>query len=199
MRLLVELGDQMQPTCSTPLSDLSAQAEIELVAAVQQNPSDFRKLYEQYARQVYRYLYVIVRNQPDAEDLTSQVFLKALEDLGKFRNQGRFRAWLFAIARSRAMDFYRKRRQEVPLDGVELLSPDPGPLTVAIHQEEVERMRRRISALPEAEQELLWLRFVAGLSFAEIGAVLKRSEGAVKKALYRLLNRLGEQMEDSHA
>ncbi len=199
MRLLVELGDQMQPTCSMQSSDLSAQAEIELVAAVRQNPGDFRKLYELYATPVYRYLYIIVKNQADAEDLTSQVFLKALEDLGKFRNQGGFRAWLFAIARSRAMDFYRKQRRELPLDTVELLSPDPEPLTVAIHQEEVERMRRRISTLPEAEQELLWLRFVAGLSFAEIGAILKRSEGSAKKALYRLLNRLGEQVEDGHA
>ena len=157
------------------------------------------QLYEQYARPVYRYLYVIVGNQADAEDLTSQVFLKALEDLGKFRNQGGFRAWLFAIARSRAMDSFRKRRRELPLDAADLLSPDPELLAVAIHQEEVEHMRRRISALPEAEQELLRLRFVAGLSFAEMGAVLKRSEGAVKKALYRLLNRLGEQMEDGHA
>ncbi len=97
------------------------------------------------------------------------------------------------------MDAYRKKRRELPLDVADLPSDDPDPLAAAIYQEEVERMRKRISALPEGEQELLRLRFVAGLNFAEIGAVLKRSEGAVKKALYRLLERLGEQMEDEHA
>ena len=189
----------MPQTGSAQLADPSRRAEIELVAAVQQNPSAFRTLYEQYARPVYRYLYVIVGNPADAEDLTSQVFLKALEDLGQFRNQGGFRAWLFAIARSRAMDSFRQRRRELPLDGIELPSPDPDPLAAVIHQQDVECMRKRISALPEAEQELLWLRFVAGLSFAEMGAVLKRREGSVKKALYRLLDRLGEQVEAGHA
>ncbi len=82
----------MQQTCSAQVQELSRQAEIELVAAVQRDRGAFRKLYEQYARPVYRYLYCIAGNQADAEDLTSQVFLKALEDLGKFRNQGGFRA-----------------------------------------------------------------------------------------------------------
>jgi RNA polymerase sigma-70 factor (ECF subfamily) len=189
----------MHQTCSALAPELSRQAEIELVAAVQQDPGAFRMLYEQYARPVYRYLYSLAGNQAEAEDLTSQVFLKALEDLVKFRNQGGFRAWLFTIARSKAMDAYRKRRRELPLDVVDLPSPDPDPLATAIHREEVERMRKRLSALPEDEQELLRLRFVAGLSYAEIGEVLKRSEGAVKKALYRLLDRLEEQMEEDHA
>jgi RNA polymerase sigma-70 factor, ECF subfamily len=189
----------MQQTCSARIPDLSKQAEIELVASIQQDPTAFRRLYEQYARPIYRYLHSIVGNQADAEDLTSQVFLKALEDLDKFRNQGGFRAWLFTIARSKAMDAYRKRRRELPLDEVNLPSREPDPLATAIHQDEVDRMRKRIHALPEAEQELIRLRFVAGLGFAEIGTVLKRSEGAVKKELYRLLDRLGEQMEDDHA
>ncbi len=189
----------MQQTCSAQVQELSRQTEIELVAAVQRDPGAFRKLYEQYARPVYRYLYSLAGNQADAEDLTSQVFLKALEDLGKFRNQGGFRAWLFTIARSKAMDAYRKKRRELPLDAAELPSYDHDPLSAAIHQEEVQRMHKRISTLSVNEQELLRLRFVAGLNFAEIGAVLKRSEGAVKKALYRLLDRLGEQMEDDHA
>ncbi len=189
----------MQQTCSAQAPELSRQAEIELVAAVLQDPSAFRKLYERYVSPVYRYLYSFVGNQADAEDLTSQVFLKALEDLGKFRNQGGFQAWLFTIARSRAMDAYRQKRRELPLDAAELPSHEPDPLATAIHREEIERMQKRISALSEDEQELIRLRFVAGLGFAEIGGVLKRSEGAVKKALYRLLDQLGEQMEDDHA
>ncbi len=186
----------MQQACSVQMPDSSKQTEIELVASAQRNPTAFRSLYEQYARPVYRYLYSKVGNQADAEDLTSQVFLKALEDLGKFRNQGGFRAWLFTIAYSQAMDYYRKRRAELPLDELNLASHEPDPLATTLCQEQIRRMRERIAALPEEEQELIRLRFVAGLRYAEIGEVLKRSEAAVKKALYRLLARLGEQMED---
>lgn len=184
---------------SGEMPDVPKQAEIELVARAQRNPQAFRRLYEEYAGPVYRYLYSRVGNQADAEDLTSQVFLKALEELGKFRNQGGFRAWLFAIARSRAVDYYRKQHAELSLDEVDLGSGEPDPLAAAMHQGEIERMRKRIVALREEEQELIRLRYVAGLTYAEIADVLKRSEGAVKKALYRLLARLGEQMEDNHA
>lgn len=96
------------------------------------------------------------------------------------------------------MDYYRKRRTELPLNEINLASRQPDPLATTIRQEQIRRMRERIVALPEEEQELIRLRFVAGLRYAEIGEVLKRSEGAVKKALYRLLARLGEQMEDDH-
>jgi RNA polymerase sigma-70 factor (ECF subfamily) len=188
----------MQQTCSVQMPDSSKETEIELVASAQRDPAAFRSLYEQYARPVYRYLYTKVGNQADAQDLTSQVFLKALEDLGNFRNQGGFRAWLFSIAYSQAMDYYRKARAELPLDEIDLAAHEPDPLATTIHQQQIERMRKRIAALPEEEQELIRLRFVAGLRYAEIGEVLKRREGAVKKALYRLLARLGEQMEDDH-
>ena len=188
----------MQQACSAQMPDLSKQAEIELVASAQRDPTAFRGLYEQYARPVYRHLYSKVGNQADAEDLTSQVFLKALEDLSQFRNQGSFRAWLFTIAYSQAMDYYRKRRTELPLDEINLASHEPDPLAATLRQEQIRRIREKITALPEEEQELIRLRFVAGLRYAEIGEVLKRSEGAVKKALYRLLARLGEQMEDDH-
>jgi RNA polymerase sigma-70 factor (ECF subfamily) len=188
----------MQPTCSVQMPDSSKEAEIDLVASAQRDPTAFRSLYEQYARPVYRYLYSKVGNQADAEDLTSQVFLKALEELGKFRNLGRFRVWLFSIAYSQAMDYYRKRHSEQSLDEINLASHEPDPLATTIHQQQIERMRKRIAALPDEEQELIRLRFVAGLRYTEIGEVLKRREGAVKKALYRLLARLGEQMEDDH-
>jgi RNA polymerase sigma-70 factor (ECF subfamily) len=94
------------------------------------------------------------------------------------------------------MDYYRKRRTELPLDEINLASHEPDPLAATLRLEQIRRMREKIAALPEEEQELIRLRFVAGLRYAEIGEVLKRSEAAVKKALYRLLARLGEQMED---
>jgi RNA polymerase sigma-70 factor (ECF subfamily) len=186
----------MQQACSVQMPDASEEAEIELVASAQHDPTAFRSLYEQYARPVYRYLYSKVGDQTDAEDLTSQVFLKALEGLSEFRNQGGFRGWLFSIAYSQAMDYYRKRHAELPLDELNLAFPEPDPLAATLRLEQIRRMREKIAALPEEERELIRLRFVAGLRYAEIGEVLKRSEGAVKKDLYRLLARLEEQMED---
>jgi RNA polymerase sigma-70 factor (ECF subfamily) len=188
----------MQESCSIQISELSEEAEIELVARAQRDPIAFRNLYERYAKPVYRYLYSKVGNQADAEDLTSQVFLKALENLVNLRNRARFRAWLFAIARSSAMDYYRKRRPELPLDKIHLASGEPDPMTTTVRQDELEQMRKKIAALPEDEQELIRLRYVAELSFPEIGQVLRRREGTVKKALYRLLARLREQMENDH-
>jgi RNA polymerase sigma-70 factor, ECF subfamily len=188
----------MPQNSSNHSQDQVIKTEIELVASARKNPLAFRILYEQYARQIYRYLYSTLGNQADAEDLTSQVFLQALENLEKFRNQGGFRSWLFTIARSRAMDHFRSRQAEIPLEKIEIASPEPDPLSSTILQDQIEWMRTSINDLNENEKDLIRLRYLSELSFAEVGEVLNRSEGAVKKQLYRLLARLGEQMESDN-
>ena len=188
----------MDPTRSAEKPDQTEETEIELVAAAQRDPTAFQKLYERHARSIYRYLYSRVRDASVAEDLTSQVFLQALEHLGKFRNQGSFKAWLFAIAHSRAMDYYRKAGRELLYAELDPVTGDPDLLAASDRRDAVLLMRAKIGTLPEKDQELIRLRFVAGLGFAEIGAVVHRSEGAVKKAIYRLLEQLRLQMEDRH-
>jgi RNA polymerase sigma-70 factor (ECF subfamily) len=171
-------------------------AEIaELVAQAQQNPADFAPLYDRYIQPVYRYLYSRVNNFQDAEDLTAQTFLSALEALPRYRHKGHFSAWLFAIARRKAMDFFRKRRRETNLieteDGVE----DTDLLSNAKQSQDVQQLLSLVDGLEQTDQELIRLRFVADLSFAEMSALLGKKEDAVKKALYRLLVRLESQME----
>jgi RNA polymerase sigma-70 factor, ECF subfamily len=121
-----------------------------------------------------------------------------MEDLGKFRNQGGFRTWLFTIARSRAMDHFRRRKPEIPLNEINLHAHEADPLTEVIRRDQVDQMRSNINQLHENDKDLIRLRYVSGLSFAEIGKVLNRSEGAVKKRLYRLIARLSDQMEIDH-
>ncbi|MCB9134008.1 MAG: RNA polymerase sigma factor [Anaerolineales bacterium] len=75
-----------------------------LIEAARQNPEAFDALYCRYLNPVYRYLFSRVQNQADAEDLTAQVFIEVLEGLARYRDRGTFAAWLFTIARRRAID-----------------------------------------------------------------------------------------------
>jgi RNA polymerase sigma-70 factor (ECF subfamily) len=176
--------------------EILAADEAELVAAARAGEADaFARLYRQYVRPVYRYHYSRVGDAADAEDLTSRTFLAALEALPRYRHRGRFAAWLFAIAYRKAMDHFRSRREQSSFDSRAI--PDDGPDLIGhvIRTQALEGLARRIDALPDEQQELLRLRYVADLSFAEIGEALGKSEEAAKKSLYRLLGALQERME----
>ena len=183
-----------KPTASfsEPLAD-----ETSLVSSAQRDPAEFAALYDRYFRQIYHYLYSRVGSTAEAEDLTAQTFLAALETLPRYRHRGHFAAWLFTIARNKTMDFYRNERLHTPLDENH---PDESgdPLSQAIRTAQIEQLAALIRKLEEAEQELLRLRYVADLSFTEIGVCLGRKEDTVKKTFYRLLARLQHQLEVSH-
>ena len=135
-------------------------------------------------------------NERDAEDLTSQVFLKVYEDLPRYRTQSSFSAWLLAIARARAADFYRKVNREVPLTKADLLTDEAVLVDQIVRNDNLHRVLGLIQRLPADEQELLLLRFVAELNYREIGSLLHRKEDAIRKAISRLLDRI--QMEIDH-
>jgi RNA polymerase sigma-70 factor, ECF subfamily len=165
-----------------------------LILAAQKNPVDFAVLYDRYAQSVYRYFYSRVDSPADAEDLTAQTFLAALESLPRYRHRGYFSAWLFSIARSKAMDHFRRRKPQVELLETER-SDEPDPFTRVAHGDEIARLLGLVRSLDEADRELIRLRYVADLSFAEISSLLGKKEDAVKKTLYRLLDRLQNQLE----
>ena len=164
---------------------------------LQMNPTDpdaFAQLYRQHLSAVYRYLYRRVGNAAEAEDLTAQTFTEALDAVRRnlFRPDSNFPAFLFTIARRRAADFYRQR-PEAPLD--EHPDPEPGLLAALEAREDICRLQTLLAQLDEEKQELLRLRFAAGLGFAEIALLEGKSEAAVKMSLYRTLNWLREHWE----
>jgi RNA polymerase sigma factor (sigma-70 family) len=168
-----------------------------LVARAQQTPSAFAPLYDRYVRPIYRYLYSRLANAQEAEDLTAQTFLSALEALPRYRDDGHFSAWIFSIARNRAMDYFRKNRYESRLDMVEAEAKveDPDLLSQVIQSQDISLLSGLISGFSETDRELIRLRYLAELSFAEMSALLGKREDAVKKSFYRLLARLESQME----
>ena len=172
--------------------------EGQMVQAAQESLAGFKQLYLKWLNLVYRYFYYRVGNVKDAEDLTSQVFLKVYEELPRYRERGRFAAWLFTIARNKANDFFRHNSREVPLESIDPVDGTPDLLLQAVHSDEIRQLNRLIRTLPEDEQELIRLRFVADLGYREIGEVLGRKEDAVRKSIQRLLARLQSQLETSH-
>jgi RNA polymerase sigma-70 factor (ECF subfamily) len=178
---------------------LTAEGEAQAIEAARGDPRAFSPLYRAYVRPVYRYLYSRLGQAGDAEDLTSQVFAEALASLPRYRHRGHFLAWLFSIARHRLLNHQHRRPLETDLAIAERLeSPGVDPLSQVIRDEERQHLLRLIQALKEEEQDLLRLRFVAELRYVEIGALLGRSEAAVKKQVYRLLARLEIQLEAGH-
>ena len=179
------------------MQSASTQDESILVRAARTDTQAFAQLYDRYVQRLYHYCHHRTDNVRDAEDLTSQVFLAAMEAFPHYRQDGHFAAWLFAIARNKVVDHYR-RRPNLPLD--EATAPpihaDPAVESEVSHQKRL--LLRLIQALAEDEQELIRLRYVAELPFVEVARALHKTEGATKKILYRLLKRLRTEMEAAH-
>jgi RNA polymerase sigma-70 factor, ECF subfamily len=170
-------------------------AEAAQIRAARADPKAFGLLYDRYAPPIYRYLLSRLGNVAEAQDVTSQTFLTAFEAFPRYQHLGYFSAWLFSIARSKYIDHLRKARTQPDSLDEQVKAELPDPLGQVIETERVSALKECIRALPEHEQELLRLRYVAGLSFAEVASILTKKEDAVKKSIYRLLDRLQNQLE----
>jgi len=189
----------VEETLTTKLkTEMTEKSVTQMIEAARHDPQKFEDLYLLYVQPVFRYLYSRIRNTPDAEDATAQTFLAALEQIQKYKHDGYFASWLFSIARNKAMDYFRKQRKEAFLNETEFISTDANLLTQVIKPERITALSGLIGKLPEDEQELIRLRYVGELSFAEIGYLFGQKENTVKKSLYRLLARIKVQLEDSH-
>jgi RNA polymerase sigma-70 factor (ECF subfamily) len=169
--------------------------DAKMVADAKQTPQAFAVLYDHYVDQIYRYLLSHVGNSVEAQDLTSQVFLSALDRFSTYQHRGHFAAWLFMIARHKWIDYFRQDHRELPLEVMVNLPAKDDPHLEALDLEESQMIRRAVGELPEEDQELIRLRFVAQLNFAEIALILGCKEEAAKKRLYRLLARLEKEIE----
>jgi RNA polymerase sigma-70 factor (ECF subfamily) len=172
--------------------------EERLFQEIQLNPEVFTILYRRYLPRVYRYLYFRTGNSDDAQELTSQVFLAALEGIPRYKHRGLFSTWLFSIARRKAADFHRTRYAQSPYkfsQSTTVSDPEDDPLTLVIAQEYLNQLKELLSMLNENEREILRLRFAGKLQFSEIATLLKRKPSSVKMAYYRLLARLASKME----
>jgi RNA polymerase sigma-70 factor, ECF subfamily len=163
----------------------------QLVARAQEGDRDaLEELYLQHFDRIYSYLHMTVGNRHDAEDLTTQTFLRMLESISRFQwGSAPFSAWLFRIAHNLAMDHFRSRRRWQPEEEV----PEPAGAVEASAEEQAIRalssqsMFGLIEELSDEQRHVLILKFVFDFSNAEAATVLNKSEGAVKSLQHRAL------------
>ncbi|MEO8509790.1 MAG: RNA polymerase sigma factor [Chloroflexota bacterium] len=168
------------------------------VVAAQQDRAAFAVLYRRYLDRVYGYAYQQLGDHHDAEDATERTFLDAMRGIERYRDGGAgFRPWLFRIAHNTVSNLHRSRgrRRTIALhDGFDQVDPTLGPQGLVLRAEELRRVRRALDELPRDRRQVVLLRFGDGLSSREIGAVLERSEGAVRVLLHRALRDLAARL-----
>ena len=153
----------------------------------------FAEIYERYVTRIYRYIYFLTGSAPDVEDLTAQTFLQAWRRIQRFEPRGySVGPWLLRIAHNVTVSHLRRRhkeRQGIPLD-----YRDPGrdadPALRLEEQSDADRLRVAIMSLTPIERDVIILRFVDGLSYAETAEALGRKVNAVRVAQWRALMHL---------
>jgi RNA polymerase sigma-70 factor (ECF subfamily) len=174
------------------VTSLSNQDERKLVEAAQADPARFLDLYDRYFHRVWAYVVRRAANRAEAEDVTSEVFRRALESLGHYEWRGvPFAAWLLRIAANLLANRWEKTSRESPDVPPEVAEPDA----------DLERrvlLFQLVGRLPEAQRRVIELRYIEDRSLIEVAEALGKTEGAVKQLQRRALENLRAELEASH-
>lgn len=164
------------------------------------NVNDFEKLVTAYEKNVYNLALRMVGDPDDAADITQDTFIKAYRALGSFRGDSKFSSWLYRIASNVCLDFLRSRsrRAQTSLsfeseDGetdIELPDMSGNPEEVLMKKLSMEAVRRGMEKLPPRQRQILVLRELCGMSYAELAQTLGLEEGTVKSRIFRARKRL---------
>lgn len=174
-------------------TQIKEQDETDLARQAISNVDAFAELYRRHMTRVYRYHMAHIGNIKDAEDLTSQTFIAALEGIRSFRGSSSFAAWILGIASKKRLMFFRGKRPEVPLEeAVQVSSPSLPTDKAATQRLQLESVFRALKQISADRAEALILTYFGGLSHLETARLLNKSEAAIKMLVSRGLQDLRE-------
>jgi len=164
--------------------------------------SVFEKLYEKYHQDVFQFLFYLVKNREQAEDLVQEVYIRVLKSYGKFEGKSSAKTWLFSIARNVAIDSFRKQKgwkqkllEKFDWDTQQVKDEYPIPEQIAIQKDEIRWMYEAMDACTVDQRTVVILRYLQELSIVETAEALGWTESKVKTTQHRALNVLKKQME----
>ena len=164
--------------------------------AINKDPEAFAQAYDLYVDQIYRFIFFKVRTVEEAQDLTSETFLKTWQYIVDGNKVENLRALLYRIARNLVVDHYRKSRPEVALDEDIPLLKDQESVVADDASEEVdlqlakEQIQKKLVELKDEYREVIILRHIEELSIKEIAEIIEKKPGAVRITLYRAVHTL---------
>lgn len=169
--------------------------ELMLIKKSQQGDEQaFGELYEIWSNKVYRFVYLKTKHVPVAEDLTSEVFLKAWQKIHQYKPapDARFSSWLYTIARNTVIDYYRvNKRVEISFEDL----PEIADLEGEEPYREATRIEEALEKLPEEYEKVLRLRFIDEMPIARIAQSMKKKESNIRALTHRALKKLKEELE----
>lgn len=168
----------------------------------------FEELVLKYEKTVYNLALRMVGDRDDASDMTQEAFIKAYGSLSSFRGDSKFSVWIYRITTNVCLDFLRSksRKQQVSLtvsddddEDAQLDIPDPkaDPEQQLIKKISMQSVEEGLKTLPDKQRQILVMRELGGMSYAEIGAALSLEEGTVKSRIFRARKRLCTFLLDS--
>jgi RNA polymerase sigma-70 factor (ECF subfamily) len=176
----------------TPVAEQVDDAAL-AVRASKGESAAFGLLYDKHVAAIYRYVYYRVRDDAEAEDLTSDVFMRALKAMPRYEPRQAFLAWLYRIARNAVIDRARRGNRQVSYEDA-LEHPTPDQIVVPDEQvlahSDNETLRGALAKLTPLQQEVIVLRFLEGYSTEEIAKIVGKREGTVRGIQFRAIGTL---------
>lgn len=155
------------------------------------DPESFAKLYDIYVKKIYRFVYFKVSNHEEAEDLTSEVFLKAWNYIIAGNNVKSFGGLLYTLARNKVIDLYRKRAQTRYISTEEIDIPDDFEMDESIaSKQEVKLIIKGLKKLKHEYREIVTLKYIDELSTSEISQITGKGKVSVRVTLHRAIKKL---------
>jgi RNA polymerase sigma-70 factor, ECF subfamily len=171
---------------NSPLFELLSASDEELACRVKQEPAAFAELYHRHLNRVYRYCMARLGRSADAQDLTAQTFLAALEGIASYRGDSSFAAWLMGIAHNKLSLYYRQGRRYAAIeDGPEPIDPAPASELIAGSKLQFDLVCQALTRITAERAEAIILYIFADLSAAETGRVMGKSDAAIKMLVQR--------------
>jgi RNA polymerase sigma-70 factor, ECF subfamily len=160
------------------------------------NKRDFERFYQENMERIYRYVFFRVgRNVDVAEDLVSEIFMKALKNFEKYDPKISKSAWIYRIAHNHLANYFRDKKQAVDIDDVSfMLIGEDGNRTM----EQIEAQKQlgeMLGILGKDDKRLVTMKYIEGYSYREIGEIVDKTEDAVKVATYRAMKKLKKRQE----
>ena len=169
---------------------------------VRKDPEAFAELYDKYIEQIYQFVFFKLSNTHEAEDVTSEVFLKTWDYLTNpaSKRVNRFSSFIYQVARNKVIDVYRQRstRQTYSLDEVpeeSVVAEQTTEFTVSAGQDK-DRMLAALARMKQEYQEVILLRHIDGLPMKDIAIIVGKGQAAVRVTLHRAMKKLQEMLQE---